>query len=86
MTCVYRKLKLGHNGDAVILGEAHLRRILGAYFTYYNVSRTHCSLDKDQSAKDRAGMDISSSSNWAREWRAKWSRDSRRIDPINSVG
>src|SRR5215472_17999603 len=25
----------------VILGEAHLRRILGAYATYYNVSRTH---------------------------------------------
>src|SRR5207247_2635588 len=31
----------------VILGEAHLRRILGAYATYYNVSRTHRSLDKD---------------------------------------
>ena len=25
----------------VILGEAHLRRILGAYAAYYNVSRTH---------------------------------------------
>src|SRR5438477_178897 len=31
----------------VILGEAHLRRILGAYAAYYNVSRTHRSLDKD---------------------------------------
>jgi hypothetical protein len=31
----------------VILGEAHLRRILGAYSAYYNVSRTHRSLDKD---------------------------------------
>src|SRR6266571_4093655 len=30
-----------------LLGEAHLRRILGAYAAYYNVSRTHCSLDKD---------------------------------------
>jgi hypothetical protein len=31
----------------VILGEGHLRRILGAYAAYYNVSRTHRSLDKD---------------------------------------
>ena len=31
----------------VILGEAHLRRILGAYAAYYNVSRRHRSLDKD---------------------------------------
>ena len=31
----------------VILGEAHLRRILGAYAAYYNVSRTHRSLEKD---------------------------------------
>ena len=31
----------------VILGEAHLSRILGAYAAYYNVSRTHRSLDKD---------------------------------------
>src|SRR6266571_8588542 len=31
----------------VILGETHLRRILGAYAAYYNVSRTHRSLDKD---------------------------------------
>jgi transposase InsO family protein len=31
----------------VVLGEAHLRRILGAYADYYNVSRTHRSLDKD---------------------------------------
>jgi len=31
----------------VILGEAHLRRILGAYAAYYNVLRTHRSLEKD---------------------------------------
>jgi Integrase core domain len=31
----------------VVVGEAHLRRILGAYATYYNVTRTHRSLDKD---------------------------------------
>ena len=31
----------------VILGEAHLHRILGAYAAHYNVSRTHRSLDKD---------------------------------------
>jgi hypothetical protein len=30
----------------VVVGEAHPRRILGAYAAYYNVSRTHRSLDK----------------------------------------
>ena len=31
----------------IVLGEAHLRRILGAYIDYYHGSRTHLSLDKD---------------------------------------
>jgi len=31
----------------VIFGEAHLRRILRAYASYYNNIRTHRSLDKD---------------------------------------
>ena len=31
----------------VVLGEAHLRRILQAYARYYNDMRTHRSLDKD---------------------------------------
>ena len=31
----------------VVLGEAHLRRILRAYARYYNYIRTHRSLDKD---------------------------------------
>jgi transposase InsO family protein len=31
----------------VVLGEAHLRRILGAYARYYNDIRTHRSLNKD---------------------------------------
>jgi hypothetical protein len=31
----------------VIVGEAHLRRILYAYAAYYNVWRTHRSLGKD---------------------------------------
>ena len=31
----------------VVLGEAHLRRILRAYAHYYNDIRTHRSLDKD---------------------------------------
>src|SRR6187200_1408042 len=31
----------------VVLGEAHLRRILRAYACYYNEIRTHRSLDKD---------------------------------------
>jgi len=31
----------------IVFGEAHLRRILGAYIKYYHGSRTHLSLDKD---------------------------------------
>jgi transposase InsO family protein len=31
----------------IVLGEAHLRRIVGAYAAYYNESRTHRSLNKD---------------------------------------
>ncbi|MCA6111115.1 hypothetical protein J6497_28485 [Bradyrhizobium sp. CNPSo 4026] len=31
----------------VVLGEAHLRRILRDYARYYNDIRTHRSLDKD---------------------------------------
>jgi transposase InsO family protein len=31
----------------VVFGEAHLRRILAAYASYYNGFRTHLSLDKD---------------------------------------
>jgi transposase InsO family protein len=31
----------------IVLGEAHLRRILQAYGRYYNDVRTHLSLDKD---------------------------------------
>ena len=31
----------------IVLGEAHLRRILTKYATYYNESRTHRSLNKD---------------------------------------
>ena len=31
----------------VVLGEAHLRRILKAYVSYYNAVRTHLSLNKD---------------------------------------
>jgi transposase InsO family protein len=34
----------------VVLGEAHLRRILRAYARYYNDIRTHRSLDKDAPA------------------------------------
>jgi putative transposase len=35
----------------IVLGEAHLRRILRSYLTYYHRSRTHLALDKD--APDR---------------------------------
>ena len=31
----------------IVFGEAHLRRIVGAYVAYYNESRTRQSLDKD---------------------------------------
>jgi transposase InsO family protein len=31
----------------IVLGEAHLRRILKAYVSYYNGARTHLSLKKD---------------------------------------
>ena len=31
----------------LIVGERHLRRTLTAYFSYYNETRTHLSLDKD---------------------------------------
>jgi transposase InsO family protein len=31
----------------IVFGEAHLRRILGAYAVYYNEVRTHRSLNKD---------------------------------------
>jgi transposase InsO family protein len=34
----------------VVLGEAHLRRILAAYTGYYNERWTHLSLDKDSPA------------------------------------
>jgi transposase InsO family protein len=31
----------------IVLGEAHLRRILKSYACYYNETRTHLALDKD---------------------------------------
>jgi transposase InsO family protein len=31
----------------IVFGEAHLHRILRGYAAYYNVSRTHRSLNKD---------------------------------------
>jgi transposase InsO family protein len=34
----------------VVLGEAHLRRILKSYARYYNETRTHLALDKDAPA------------------------------------
>jgi hypothetical protein len=34
-------------GHVVVLGEAHLRRILTKYAAYYNQLRTHRSLNKD---------------------------------------
>ena len=34
----------------IVFGEAHLRRILKVYASYYNEVRTHLSLDKDAPA------------------------------------
>ncbi len=31
----------------IVMGEAHLRRLLCAYADYYNTYRTHLGLDKD---------------------------------------
>ena len=31
----------------IVLGEAHLRRILKSYARYYNETRTHLALNKD---------------------------------------
>jgi sterol desaturase/sphingolipid hydroxylase (fatty acid hydroxylase superfamily) len=31
----------------IVFGEAHLRRVLKAYASYYNQVRTHLALDKD---------------------------------------
>jgi hypothetical protein len=31
----------------IVFGEAHLRRIVGAYAAYYNAARIHRSLNKD---------------------------------------
>ena len=31
----------------IILNQAHLKRILGSYFTYYHDARTHLSLDRN---------------------------------------
>ena len=33
--------------DHMVIGEAHLRRILSAYAVYYNQTRTHLALNKD---------------------------------------
>ena len=38
----------------LVMGEAHLRRILSAYADYYNRVRTHLALDKDAPLGRRA--------------------------------
>jgi transposase InsO family protein len=51
----------------IVLGEAHLRRILKSYAHYYNGVRTHRSLNKDAPVSrsvQRAGV-ISSRASWA---------------------
>jgi len=34
----------------IVLGERHLRRVVGNYVRYYNKARTHLSLEKDAPA------------------------------------
>jgi len=40
--------------DVIVVAEAHLRRVLRAYLTYYERSRTHLSLEKDARVKREA--------------------------------
>jgi Integrase core domain len=44
----------------IVFGEAHLRRIVGAYTAYYNEARTHRSLNKD--APSGAPLSVSAQS------------------------
>jgi hypothetical protein len=44
----------------IVFGEAHLRRVLKSYATYYNAARTHRSLSKTRRSHDRfIGRDAS---------------------------
>jgi transposase InsO family protein len=51
----------------IVFGEAHLRRILGAYAAYYNGSRTHRSLKKDTRfiVRSSAAAPLRRSLSWA---------------------
>jgi hypothetical protein len=42
----------GTSAHPSLFGQAHLRRILGKYASYYNESRIHRSLDKDAPSGD----------------------------------
>ena len=48
--CVFGTIRRECVDHIVVLGEAHLRRILKTYAGYYNKIRTHRSLDKDAPA------------------------------------
>ena len=37
-----------HLDHVVVFGERHLRHVLLSYMNYYNETRTHLSLDKDE--------------------------------------
>ena len=45
--CLIGTLRRDYLDHALIFGEWHLRQILTSYFSYYNETRTHLSLDKD---------------------------------------
>src|SRR6266540_5608138 len=62
----------------LIFGARHLRRTLTTYFSYYNETRTHLSLDKDaplRRAVQRRG-------NHCRYAHSVWAASSRRADMI----
>jgi transposase InsO family protein len=40
----------------IVFGEAHLRRIVGAYAAYYNEARTYRSLNKDAPLRRSLGL------------------------------
>jgi hypothetical protein len=46
-----------------VFGEAHLRRIVGAYAAYYNEARTHRSLNKDAPSGARLSVSAQSRHN-----------------------
>jgi hypothetical protein len=80
--CVYRKLKLGHNGDAVRQGSRG-----NGYFQLVELgarkARPYLASDAFAIHYNRRHTRLESGAGALRPSMTKWSRHSRRIDPIN---